>query len=72
MLPHDPFDPMQPAGEPFRQHIVPDASYAIGTIAALEASVDRRPEHIVVPSMRTGAAVEPGVKARPGDIQSLA
>jgi hypothetical protein len=63
---------MQPAGQTLGQNVVPDTSGAIGSIAALEAAVDPGNEHLVVPGPGAGAAVEPGVEARAGDIQRTA
>ena len=35
VLPHQPFDPAQPAGKPFLEHVAPDATGAIGPVAGM-------------------------------------
>jgi len=54
---------MQAAGETLGQHVVPDAASAIGSVAALEAAINRRHQHLIVPGANAGAAVEPGMEA---------
>lgn len=56
-------DAPKAAGEPFGQHVMPDAPGAIGSVAAVEAPVDRRHEHFVVPGASAGATVEPDMEA---------
>src|SRR5690606_31570424 len=72
ILPHQAFDTMQAAGQALGQYVVPDAAGTIGAVAALETPVDRRHQRLVVPGAGAGAAVEPGMEARAGDIQSVA
>lgn len=40
--PHQPFDPVQAAGKPLFQQIVPDAASPVGPVAGLEARLDCR------------------------------
>jgi hypothetical protein len=56
-------DAMQTAGKPLGQDVVPDATRAIGAVAALEAAVDPGHENLVMPGASAGAAVEPGMEA---------
>jgi hypothetical protein len=45
---------------------VPDAARTIGTVAALEAPVDCRHHHLIVPGTCAGATVEPGTETPNG------
>src|SRR5690606_20245726 len=72
VLLHEPFDTMKAAGETLGQHVVPDTASSVGSVAALEAAIDRRHQNLIVPGASAGAAVEPGMEARAGDIQRLA
>lgn len=72
VLPHEALDAMQTAGQALGQHVMPDAASTIGSVAALEAAIDRRHQHLVVPRASAGAAVEPGMEPRAGDIQRVA
>ena len=68
---HQPLDPVKPAGKPLHKNIAPDAAGATGPVAGLEARLDRRDELCVIDLAEAGRAVEPGVQARPRDIQHL-
>lgn len=48
-LAHEPLDAMQAGGEALRQNVMPDAASVIGSVADLEASVDRCHQHLIVP-----------------------
>ena len=72
VLAHELLDTMQSTGNTLGQHVMPDTASAIGSIAALEAAVDRRHQHLIVPGASAGAAVEPGMEARAGNIQRVA
>ena len=57
---------MQAAGKTLGQHVMPGAASAIGSVAALEAAIDRHHQHLVVPRTSARAAVEPGMTSMNG------
>jgi hypothetical protein len=64
ILAHQPFNAMKPAGQPFRQHIMPDMASTIGLIAGTEASPDLVEKNFIIASMITRRAIKPGMEAR--------
>ena len=68
---HQPLDTVQPGLQPFGKNIVPDPTRPIGAIASGKAGPDLRHQCFVILSPFAGRAIEPGVKARPGDTERL-
>lgn len=61
--PHQPFDPVKPAGKSLRENLPPDTARTGGPIIDLEACLDRRDELYVMDLAIAGRAVEPDVDA---------
>jgi hypothetical protein len=59
-------------GQPFLQHIAPDAAGTIGPVAGLETRLDRRDDLGVLDLAGAGRAVEPSMGARARYIQNFA
>lgn len=47
---HEPFDPMQAAGDAFGEQVMPDTAGTIGAVAANMAGPDPCTDHFIVPA----------------------
>ena len=54
---------MEPGGEPFGQHIVPDPARTLGAIASGKAGPDPDGKHLVILGQTARRAVEAGMEA---------
>lgn len=72
IVPHQPLDPVKPAGKPFPKNIAPHAGGRIGPVAGFEARLDRPGEPCVMDLASAGRAKEPGMEARARDLRRLA
>ncbi len=60
---HEPFDPVQAAGFPIGQQVVPDTARTIDAIASYMAGTDLRTDHLVVAGTLRRRADQPGMEA---------
>src|SRR6266851_5042803 len=72
LLPHQSFDPVQPARHSFGEQIMPDTPGPVGPIAREEAGTNLRTDILIAPASPTAWPCQPGVESTPRDTERLA
>jgi hypothetical protein len=72
LLPHQSFDPVQPAPYPLGEQIVPDTPGPVGSIARQKAGTNLRTNVLIAPAAFTARPCQPGIKPTPRDTERLA